>query len=1041
MLRFLPAVCLFLVAPELHAQTPELDTKPFAPQLAAETMKLPPGFKATLFAGEPDLTQPIAFTFDDRGRVWVVECLSYPTWKEPGPGVKGTDRVTIFEDTDNDGKHDKRTVFYDQGLNLSGIEVGFGGVWLTAVPHLIFIPDANADDKPDGDPKILLDGWDLKAKHNVVGNMAWGPDGWLYGCNGILSNSRVGKPGTPDRDRVALNCGVWRYHPVRHKFEAYAHGTTNPWGIDWDERGQMFITNCVIKHLFHVPQGAHFERMFGQDINPHSYGLIQSCADHQHWAGGHWTTSRAGEAATYVPHSDAGGGHAHSGCMVYLGDNWPEEYRGNVFTLNIHGQRLNRDKLVREGSGYVAEHEPDLAFSRDPWFRGVGVKYGPDGGVYISDWSDTGECHDYNENDCERSGGRIFKIVYAGADDAAGNAGSAVGNALRGVPGNARDLAKLSSEMLAGLQHHANEWQTRHARRLLQERAAGGTLNAAGRTAIQNLVVPPKDGENSPGEQAAIRLRALFTWHTTGFLEEGTIVTLLESRHEELRAWVASLAVDGRTPSKATLEKLAALAAEEKTPFFRLHLASALQSLPLADRWPIIKALLAHSEDADDPNLPLMYWYALEPLVSADPRQAIALLPDVRIPVIRQFITRRLVAVYEGDGKPVASSAWVIDELMKLLKEPRPPLRNQVAFDALRVDILTGLLAVYQGRRHVAPPASWENVRDDLLVRRSIGRPSELAGALGILYGDKEVIEGQLHIVGSRNAPIERRVQVAELLAARREPALWPLLLGLLEDEAFRPYAIRNLAAFDAPQIPARLLRFYVLLPAEHRQDAIQTLTARPAFALALLDAIDKGTIDRRDVSALVIRQLQSLGDAGVNERLAKVWGDIRPAAADKQTRMQALKERLAPETVKLAELPRGRALFAQHCGTCHRMFGEGGRVGPELTGSQRTSLDYILDNVLDPSAIVPREYKAHVLRLADGRVVQGVILEESPVTLVVQTANETLRLPTGEIENRKESGLSMMPEGLFDRLTSEQLRDLVGYLASPEQVPLPDKP
>jgi putative membrane-bound dehydrogenase-like protein len=194
----------------------------------------------------------------------------------------------------------------------------------------------------------------LKAKHNVVGNLAWGPDGWLYGCNGILSNSRVGKPGTPDRDRVALNCGVWRYHPVRHKFEAYAHGTTNPWGIDWDERGQMFITNCVIKHLFHVPQGAHFERMFGQDINPHSYALIQSCADHQHWAGGHWTTSRAGEAGTYAPHGDAGGGHAHSGCMVYLGDNWPEEYRGNVFTLNIHGQRLNRDKLVREGSGYVA---------------------------------------------------------------------------------------------------------------------------------------------------------------------------------------------------------------------------------------------------------------------------------------------------------------------------------------------------------------------------------------------------------------------------------------------------------------------------------------------------------------------------------------------------------------------------------------------------------------------------------------------------------------------------------------------------------------
>src|SRR5687767_10135729 len=179
--------------------------KALPPEQAAAAWQLPPGFKATLFAGEPDLVQPIAFTLDDRGRVWVVECLSYPTWKADGTG---SDRVTIFEDTDNDGRHDKRTVFYDGGVNLSGIEVGFGGVWLTAVPNLIFIPDANGDDKPDGPPKVLLDGWDLAAKHNVVGNLAWGPDGWLYGCNGILSNSKVGKPGTPEARRVAMNCGV-----------------------------------------------------------------------------------------------------------------------------------------------------------------------------------------------------------------------------------------------------------------------------------------------------------------------------------------------------------------------------------------------------------------------------------------------------------------------------------------------------------------------------------------------------------------------------------------------------------------------------------------------------------------------------------------------------------------------------------------------------------------------------------------------------------------------------------------------------------------
>jgi putative membrane-bound dehydrogenase-like protein len=288
-MRLMLLGALLLCAPVAVAQDRALP-----PEEAAATMKLPPGFKATLFAGEPAIVQPMAFTFDDRGRVWVVENLSYPTWKADGTG---NDRVSILEDTDGDGRHDKRTVFLDNGVNLSGIEVGFGGVWLTSTPNFIFIPDANGDDKPDGPAKILLDGFTLECKHNVVGNLAWGPDGWLYGCHGITAPSLVGKPGTPKEQRQVVHCGVWRFHPVRHEWEVYANGTTNPWGLDWDERGELFITNCVIKHIFHVIPGGHYVRMFGQDPNPHIYGLMESCADHQHWAGGHWTTSRGGDSS------------------------------------------------------------------------------------------------------------------------------------------------------------------------------------------------------------------------------------------------------------------------------------------------------------------------------------------------------------------------------------------------------------------------------------------------------------------------------------------------------------------------------------------------------------------------------------------------------------------------------------------------------------------------------------------------------------------------------------------------------------------------
>ena len=289
--------------------------------------------------------------------------------------ASGKDRILIFEDADSDGRFDRRTVFYDKGTNFTGIELGFGGVWVCATPNLLFIPDRDGDDRPDGEPVVKLDGWDTKAQHNMFNGLKWGPDGWLWGCNGILSNSRVGKPGTPDDKRVAINCGVWRYHPTREVFEAVAHGTTNPWGLDFDDLGEAFITNCVIPHLFHVVPGAHFQRMFGEDLVPNRYELMESCADHIHWAGGRWTDSREGKGK----HGEAGGGHAHVGAMIYLGDNWPDRYRNDVFTCNIHGRRINRDRLERQGSSYVARHEHDFLMANDPWFRGSSSSMDPTG--------------------------------------------------------------------------------------------------------------------------------------------------------------------------------------------------------------------------------------------------------------------------------------------------------------------------------------------------------------------------------------------------------------------------------------------------------------------------------------------------------------------------------------------------------------------------------------------------------------------------------------------------------------------------------------
>ncbi len=259
------------------------------PERAAAAMTVPEGFTVSLFAGEPDVCQPIAFCLDDRGRLWVAEAYSYPIRRSD---KEAKDRILIFEDSDGDGKFDKRTVFLE-GLNLvSGLEVGFGGVWIGAAPYLMFVPVQAGEDKPAGKPRILLDGWHYEDTHETLNAFRWGPDGWLYGCHGVFTHSRVGKPGTPDKDRIPLNAGVWRYHPTKHVFEVFAHGTSNPWGLDFDAHGQAFVSACVIPHAYHIIQGGRYQRQAGSHFNPHTYADIQTIADHLHWrvrqsVGGH----------------------------------------------------------------------------------------------------------------------------------------------------------------------------------------------------------------------------------------------------------------------------------------------------------------------------------------------------------------------------------------------------------------------------------------------------------------------------------------------------------------------------------------------------------------------------------------------------------------------------------------------------------------------------------------------------------------------------------------------------------------------------------
>lgn len=971
---------------------------------AVKSMTVPPGFRVSLFAGEPDVVQPIAMTTDDRGRLWVVECLSYPDW-QTNRNADGRDRVLIFEDRDGDGRFDSRTVFWDKGRNLAGIAWGFSGVWLCSAPELIFIPDRDRDDRPDGPPQTVLDGWSLEAKHNIVNGLAWGPDGWLYGCHGILSTSRPGIPGTAVASRPELNCGVWRVHPVTHQSEVVAHGTTNPWGIAFDEEGALFVANCVIKHLFQIIPGAHYARMYGQDINPYSFQLIQSCADHIHWAGGWWKT----EGAEHSQNDAAGGGHAHCGAMVYLGDNFPDEYRNRFFTLNVHGHRMNQDILVRSGSGYVARHGADLVKSSDSWFRGTALTYGPDGGVYISDWSDAEECHDYL--DIHRENGRIYKLTY-------------------GPPAKAGrvDLAALPDRELLQLQSHKNEWFASHARLLLEERAATGKLEAAsGATAFELFQQAPT---------AARQLRALWVLFALGELTEKAAAAALASPHEAVRAWAVRLKLDGGGPGSSPASRASAtssgappgrsgnrddvtwmteVARNDSAAIVHLALASGLQRLPLEKRLGLAEALASTPKHSADANIPLMIWYAIEPLVSANDQAAQSFLVAARIPLVRQLTAQRL-ALRLALGPAISG----------ILRAPD---------STAEADIIEGLYEALQGRRQIPAPVEWAQVQAKL-ARHEQAQVREKALYLSVIFGDREAARELSGKVSSVAADPAFRQKGLETLIQCRVAGLDGLLKRLLGDEKLRRLALRGLAVFDDPATANEVLREYPRLSVEEKMEALNTLASRAGFARVFLSAVRSGEIPRRDISPFVARQLQALQDREVTALLKETVGEIRPASADKAGQIAKYKQLLTEAALKGADRSAGRRVFTRTCAPCHRLFDEGGTLAPELTGSQRSSLDYVLENIVDPNAIVWSQWRATYFETSDDRTLTGVVLKENESAVSIQTQSGIITLARNDITARRDSNLSMMPEGLFDGLKPEEIIDLVSYLQSPGPVP-----
>ena len=949
------------------AQREGREAKFLTPDEAVKQMTLVDGYAVNAWASEPMVVQPMAFCWDDRGRLWVAENRDYES-RVSGFSNAGNSRILILEDTDRDGVADSRKVFMEGIVFPSALAVGFDGVFVGAPPNLLFIPDRDGDDKADSNGiEIRLTGWGIRDRHEVLNSLHWGPDGWLYGLQGYATSSKVRKPASDARlykpgepfpedllngDGVEINGGVWRYHPTKDRFEVVAHGFSNPWGIDYDAKGQLLISACVIPHLFHVIPGGIYHRQGGQHFNPYVYSDIQTIADHRHRS-------------------------AHGGARVYMSDAFPATEQNRIFMANIHEHAVLSDVLERSGSGLTAHHGDDFLMANNAQWIGFSLEIGPDGALYVLDWHDADIC---GMEVLRKETGRVFRITPKQS-------------LAENWPGRYSDLRAMTDAQLVDLQTSRSDWHARRARIILQHRAAKNQLQADTHDRLRRVF--------STSANADWRLRAMWALHVTGGWTEETLRLALSDRDEHIRGWAVQLLVEDRSPASAAIETFIQMARTDKSAIVRLYLASALQRLNDNARGAVAAELMMRGEDANDHNIPKMLWFGIEPLVNSNAALALERAARSNIPMIARFTARRTV---DADAlEPVVAS---------IATAPKT-----------QVSLLEGLRDALDGRFDVSAPSNWPSVFDRLT--QSGGRVAQLAAEVERQFDSTEAARQNVATVRNRTAPLAERQRAMQILAAQRRPQLASELPSTLDEEPLRLEAIRAVAAYDDDVLGKAVLEKYSSFTPAEKREAIQTLSSRRRYGRLLTDALAQRTIPRSDVPAYAARQLRRV----VGTPFTEVWGPVEQVASEERAfaRYRGL---LNDATLARANTATGKAVYQRTCGACHKLYGEGGTIGPDLTGSNRTNLEYLLFNVLNPNGEVQDAYKAIVITTRDGRTFSGTLAGETERQVTLRVVDrDAIVINKADIQSREATSVSMMPVGLFDPLTDREVIDLVGYL------------
>lgn len=990
-----------------------------SPQEAQKHFKAPAGFEMRLFAAEPDVVNPVAMSFDEKGRLWVVELYEYPYEKPKGETRKGRDRVICLEDPDGVGHATKRTVVVEDLWLATAITFGNGGIYVGQAPDLYFYPITETPDGPKaGERKTVLTGFGLEDKHELLNSFCWGPDGWMYFTHGVFTHSNVRNPRKPNEVPIKFDAGVGRYNPRTDTFEVWCDGISNQWGVDWDKDGNAFVSACVVDHIWHVVPGGVYQRQGGVPTIPYTYELLPPINKDKH--------------RHYMA--------AYAGINIYQGNLFPEQYRGTAFMGNIHGNCLDHDKLTPDGSSFTAtdlrtaSDTGEFLEANDDWFRPVSTQTGPDGALWIMDWYDKYPCYQNSHApDLDREKGRIWRLVYVGDQ-----AGKEIATHEKGM-----DLGKLSDDQLVALLSHPNIWQRRVAQRVLKER-------------LEKRKMFPRELVELALKGPTLDARLAALWTLGSVSPDGVYYQVADrlatAPEAPLRVWIARYLGEMR-PTAGDAEPIALLLklAADKDPTVLAAVAESARRLADHDTTAVITTLAHQPAAQSDPHLPFLIWRATEARMTAQmktgraardvaPGEAqLAVAVDAGEPVSIQI----LKSLATDAGKSPAAAQLSRKIVRRLIDANDTATLKSVADfvntlkpdqSAVALGAVQGLLDV-QPKKGVVKPEGAAGLNLDRLAASDNAELKSAAGRLAALWGSAAAAEAGLKAINDGAASADDRLKSIRLASQLNTDAARNAVSKLIASDApegLRLEAVRTLGEIGNEQSADVILASLKTLSPQSRRSAVEVLTSRLPWAMALVKAVQAKQIPLEDVSATALRTMNKLNDKQFQALFTKTIGRYRESDPDKQKTIAAKKLVMLNGPV---DYEAGHALMQKTCLVCHTFYGEGAHVGPDLTGVGRSSVDALLNNVIDPNQIIGAGYENTIVETKDGRSLSGRLVEETPDQVKLLSAGDKEDVVAkADVKSLRTEKISVMPEGLVDTLSDQDLRNLLWYVYEPVQ-------